>query len=188
MFDFLRSCYLVTVYHHIRHHLAILVACIVFCVLFPVGVYTQTEGVGIIVAIQKSLLQAVSYIPVHREPLQITSSYTLYCTIYFLTVADIPKLFVYIANSVTYLLQANGSPLPLLALDPLPVAISPSLPLTTTRQCSLEVVNQDVAVESMTATLWILHQWYGQTHCDSSYNYNNCTLSDWDRVVISSSQ
>ena len=61
MFDFLRSCYLVTV--GMRHHLAILVACIVFvlCVLFPVGVYTQTEGVGIIVAIQKSLLQVVTY-------------------------------------------------------------------------------------------------------------------------------
>ena len=67
MFDFLRSSYLVTVYHHMQHHLAILVACIVFflcvcvCVLFPVGVYTQTEGVGIIVAIQKSLLQVVTY-------------------------------------------------------------------------------------------------------------------------------
>ena len=82
MFDFLRSSYLVTVYHHMRHPLAILVAYIVFvlCVLFPVGAYTQTEGVGIIVAIQKSLLQVVTYryigslckLPVHIRIAQFT--------------------------------------------------------------------------------------------------------------------
>ena len=61
-----------------------------------------------------------------------------------------------------HLSQASGTPLPLLALDHHPVSISPSLPLTTTRQCSLQVFNQDVAVESMTATSWILSQWYAQ--------------------------
>ena len=60
-----------------------------------------------------------------------------------------------------HLSQASGPPLPLLALDHLPVAISPSLLLTTTRQCSLEATNQDVA-ESVTATSWILSQWYAQ--------------------------
>ena len=53
------------------------------------------------------------------------------------------------------LLQASGSPLPPLALDLLPVTTSPSLPLTATRQCSLEGDKQNVT-ESMTATSWIL--------------------------------
>ena len=57
------------------------------------------------------------------------------------------------------ILQASGPPLPPLALDLHPVAASPSLPLTITRQCSLEGDNQDM-VESMTATSWILNQWY----------------------------
>ena len=61
-----------------------------------------------------------------------------------------------------YFPQASGPPLPLLALDHLPVMASPSLPLTTTRQCGLEGTNQDVAVESMTATSWIFIQWYAQ--------------------------
>ena len=60
-----------------------------------------------------------------------------------------------------HLSQASGPPQPPLALDHLPVAISLSLPLTTTRQCSLQVVNQNVA-ESVTATSWILSQWYAQ--------------------------
>ena len=59
-----------------------------------------------------------------------------------------------------HLPQASGPPLPLLALDLLPVAISPSLPLTTARQCSLEEDNN--VVESVTAILWILKQWYIQ--------------------------
>ena len=60
-----------------------------------------------------------------------------------------------------HLSQASGPPLPLLALDHLPVVTSLSLPLTTTRQCGLEGTNQEVA-ESVTATLWILSQWYAQ--------------------------
>ena len=59
-----------------------------------------------------------------------------------------------------HLSQASGPPLPLLALDHLPAAISPSLPLTTTRQCSLEGDNH--MAESVTATSWILSQWYAQ--------------------------
>ena len=56
--------------------------------------------------------------------------------------------------------QASGPPLPLLALDLLPVLLSPSLLLTTTRQCSLEGDNH--MAESVTATSWILSQWYAQ--------------------------
>ena len=61
---------------------------------------------------------------------------------------------------VLHLPQASGPPLPLLALDLLPVAISPSLQLTTARQCFLEEENN--VVESVTAILWILRQWYIQ--------------------------
>ena len=57
-----------------------------------------------------------------------------------------------------HLPQASGPPLPPLALDLLPAPTFPLLPLTTTRQCSLEVTNQDVAVESMTVIFWILSQ------------------------------
>ena len=57
--------------------------------------------------------------------------------------------------------QASGPPLPPLAVDLLPVCSSLSLPLTTTRLCSLQVVNQNMA-ESVTATSWILSQWYAQ--------------------------
>jgi len=43
--------------------------------------------------------------------------------------------------SHVYLPQASGPPLPPLALDHLPVAASPSLPLTTTKQCFLGETN-----------------------------------------------
>ena len=59
-----------------------------------------------------------------------------------------------------HLSQASGTPLPLLALDHLPVSTFPSLPLTTTRPCSLEGDNH--MAESVTATSWILSQWYAQ--------------------------
>ena len=58
-----------------------------------------------------------------------------------------------------HLLQASGTLNPPLVLGPLPVPISPSLPLTTTRQCSMEGTNLDM-VKSVTATSWILSQWY----------------------------
>ena len=58
--------------------------------------------------------------------------------------------------------QASGPPLPPLALDHLPMPISPSLPLTTTRQCSLEGDNHMAESESVTAILWNLSQWYVQ--------------------------
>ena len=48
---------------------------------------------------------------------------------------------VFILNH--YYLQASGLLLPLLVLGHLPVICSPSLLLTTTRQCSLEETNQD---------------------------------------------
>ena len=50
-----------------------------------------------------------------------------------------------------YYLQASGAPLLPLALDHLPAVTSPSLPLTTTRQCYLEETNRDA--ESMTVFL-----------------------------------
>ena len=46
-----------------------------------------------------------------------------------------------ITNNFT--LQASGLPLPRVGLGPLPVLLSPSLLLTTTRQCSLEETNKD---------------------------------------------
>ena len=73
-----------------------------------------------------------------------------------------------------YLPQASGPLLLPLALDPLPVVASPSLPLTTTRQCSLEGTNQDVAVESVTVIFWILSQWYAQRDCDNSFLHSKC--------------
>ena len=70
-----------------------------------------------------------------------------------------------------YILQASGPPLTQLALDPLPVPTSPSLPLTTTRQCYLEgtMLNLDMVQPAMTAILWILSQWYAQR--DNNYVY-----------------
>ena len=77
-----------------------------------------------------------------------------------------------------HLSQASGPPLPLLALDHLPAAISPSLPLTTTRQCSLEGDKQNVA-EAVTATSWILSQWYVlKLFFNAGVQMN--TLSGWD--------
>ena len=66
-----------------------------------------------------------------------------------------------------YYLQANGPLLLPLALGHLPVISFPTLPLTTTRQCSLEEPNKDAdniaeITESMTVFLWILSQWYAQ--------------------------
>ena len=66
-----------------------------------------------------------------------------------------------------YYLQASGPLLLPLAVGHLPVISFPSLPLTTTRQCSLEeprkyAVNIAEIAESMTVFLWILHQWYAQ--------------------------
>ena len=63
-------------------------------------------------------------------------------------------------SRLIYLPQASGPPLPLLALDHLLVPTSPSLPLTLTKQCSLEGDNH--MAESMTATSWILSLWYVQ--------------------------
>ena len=88
---------------HAQHHLAILVACIVFCALFSSGCL-HTDWRGGNHSSNTKVTAASSYILVHWEPLQITCSYTLYCTIYFLTVAVIPfqtKLSIIIANSVT---------------------------------------------------------------------------------------
>ena len=66
-----------------------------------------------------------------------------------------------------YYLQASGPPLQPLVLGHVPVISFPSLPLTTTRQCSLEESNKDMdtlaeITESMTVFLWILSQWYAQ--------------------------
>ena len=71
-----------------------------------------------------------------------------------------------------HLPQASGPPLPPLALDLLPVTTSPSPPLTTTKQCSLEGDNH--MSESMTATSWILSQWYAQRNCDNSIMHSKC--------------
>ena len=60
-----------------------------------------------------------------------------------------------------YYLQASGPLLQPLALGPLPVISSPSLPLMTTRQYCSQGNNHDGA-ESMTVFLWILSQWYVQ--------------------------
>ena len=84
-----------------------------------------------------------------------------------------------------HLPQASGPPLLPLALDLLPAPTFPLLPLTTTRQCSLEVTNQDVAVESMTVIFWILSQWYAQRNCDNWIMPSKCyemkiiTLWNW---------
>ena len=64
-----------------------------------------------------------------------------------------------------YYFQASGPPLQPLVLGHLPVISAPSLPLTTTWQCSLEETNHDIhniteTTESMTVFLWILSQWY----------------------------
>ena len=66
---------------------------------------------------------------------------------------------------ISHLSQASGPPLPPLVLDLLPVHSSLSLQLTTTRQCSLEGTNRDVAVESMIVISWILSQWYTSRNC-----------------------
>ena len=76
--------------------------------------------------------------------------------------------------------QASGPPLPPVALGHLLAVTSPSLPLMTTRQCSLEETNQDVAVESMNVIFWIFCQWYAQRNCD---NYLNYGITGRDRIV-----
>ena len=67
-----------------------------------------------------------------------------------------------------HLPQASGPLLPPLALGLLPAGISPLLPLTTTRQCSSEGTNREVALESMTVIFLILNQWYAKRDCDNS--------------------
>ena len=86
--------------------------------------------------------------------------------------------------------QESGPPLPPLALDPLPVPASPSLPLTTTRQCSLEGSNRDVTVESMTVIFWILSQWYAQRDCDNSIMHlvGGTELSKWYQMKVITSR
>ena len=78
-----------------------------------------------------------------------------------------------------HLPQASGPPLPPLALGLLPVAASPSPPLTITRQCCLEGTNQDVAVKSMTVIFWILSQWYAQRDCDNSIMHSHASTIKW---------
>ena len=63
-----------------------------------------------------------------------------------------------------YYLQASGPLLLPLTLGHLPVLSFPSLPSTTTKQCSLEeprkyAVNIAEIAESVTVFLWILRQW-----------------------------
>ena len=67
-----------------------------------------------------------------------------------------------------YYLQVSGPLLLPLALGHLPVISSPSLLLTTTRQYSLEESNDHIKIlqttKSMTVSLWISSQWYGQRY------------------------
>ena len=82
-----------------------------------------------------------------------------------------------------HLPQESGFLLAPLALDLLPVAASPSLPLMTTRQCSLEGTNQDMAVESMTVIFWILSQWYAQRDCDNSIMHYQVLSNEGHYIV-----
>ena len=85
-----------------------------------------------------------------------------------------------------YILQASGPPLTQLALDPLPVPTSPSLPLTTTRQCYLEgtMLNLDMVQPAMTAILWILSQWYAQRDNNYICILQLCTLCQLNIEII----
>ena len=83
-------------------------------------------------------------------------------------------------------MQENGLLLLPLALGHLPVISFPSLPLTTTRQCSLEESNKDVdnvatTTESMTVFLWISSQWYAQRLMP--YKYVIITLQMKGKVI-----